>query len=53
MEYSNDIQDIYKSIEDYNSAKKRKVLQMVPPEVFCKKSVLRNFAKSPVPESLF
>ena len=23
------------------------------PEVFCKKDVLRNFAKAPVPESLF
>ena len=53
MEYSNDIQNMYKSIGDYNSAKKRKTLQMVPPEVFCKKSILRNFSKSPVPESLF
>ena len=26
MEYSNDIQDVYKNIEDYNSIKKRKVL---------------------------
>ena len=26
MEYSNDIQDVYKNIEDYNPGKKRKVL---------------------------
>ena len=26
MEYSNDMQDVYKNIEDYNSRKKRKVL---------------------------
>ena len=26
MEYSNDIQDVYKNIEDYNPIKKRKVL---------------------------
>ena len=26
MEYSNDIQDVYKNIEDYNSNKKRKLL---------------------------
>ena len=26
MEYSNDMQDIYKNIEDYNPDKKRKVL---------------------------
>ena len=26
MEYSNDIQDVYKNIEDYNPRKKRKVL---------------------------
>ena len=26
MEYSNDMQDVYKNIEDYNSDKKRKVL---------------------------
>ena len=26
MEYSNDIQDLYKSIEDYNPGKKRKIL---------------------------
>ena len=26
MEYSNDMQDVYKNIEDYNPIKKRKVL---------------------------
>ena len=26
MEYSNDMQDVYKNIEDYNQIKKRKVL---------------------------
>ena len=26
MEYSNDIQDVYKNTEDYNPGKKRKVL---------------------------
>ena len=26
MEYSNDMQDVYKNIEDYNPVKKRKVL---------------------------
>ena len=26
MEYSNDMQDVYKNIEDYNAIKKRKVL---------------------------
>ena len=26
MEYSNDMQDVYKNIEDYNSGKKRKIL---------------------------
>ena len=26
MEYSNDMQDVYKNIEDYNPNKKRKVL---------------------------
>ena len=26
MEYSNDMQDVYKNIEDYNSIKKRKIL---------------------------
>ena len=26
MEYSNDMQDIYKNIEEYNSGNKRKVL---------------------------
>ena len=26
MEYSNDMQDVYKNIEDYNLGKKRKVL---------------------------
>ena len=26
MEYSNDMQDVYKNIEDYNPDKKRKVL---------------------------
>ena len=26
MEYSNDMQDVYKNIEDYNPIKKRKIL---------------------------
>ena len=26
MEYSNDTQDVYKNIEDYNTGKKRKIL---------------------------
>ena len=26
MEYSNDMQDVYKNIEDYNPNKKRKIL---------------------------
>ena len=26
MEYSNDIQDVYKNIEDYNPGKKRQIL---------------------------
>ena len=26
MEYSNDVQDVYKNVEDYNPIKKRKVL---------------------------
>ena len=26
MEYSNDMQDVYKRIEDYNPIKKRKIL---------------------------
>ena len=26
MEYSNDVQDVYKNIEDYNPGKKRKIL---------------------------
>ena len=26
MEYSNDMQDVYKNIEDYNPGKKRKIL---------------------------
>ena len=26
MEYSNDMQDVYKNIEDYNTIKKRKIL---------------------------
>ena len=26
MEYSNDMQDVYKNIEDYNPVKKRKIL---------------------------
>ena len=29
MEYSNDMQDVYKNIEDYNPIKKRKVLIIV------------------------
>ena len=30
VEYSNDMQDVYKSIEDYNPGKKRKVLIVNP-----------------------
>ena len=50
MEYSNDIQDVYKNIEDYNPIEKRKVLivfdDMIP-------YVINNKRLNPVVTELF
>ena len=50
MEYSNDMQDIYKNIEDYNPRKKRKVLTVFDDMIA---DMINNKKLNPVVTELF
>ena len=50
MEYSNDMQDVYKSIEDYNPNKKRKVLIVFDDMIV---DMIHNKKPNPVVTELF
>ena len=50
IEYSNDIQDVYKNIEDYNLGKKRKIL-IVFDDVIA--DMINNKKSSPIVTELF
>ena len=50
MEYSNDMQDVYKNIEDYNLEKKRKVLIVFDDMIA---DMINNNKLSPVVTELF
>ena len=50
MEYSNDIQDVYKSIEDYNPGKKRKILIVLDDTIA---DMINNKRLNPVVSELF
>ena len=50
MEYSNDMQDVYKNIEDYNPIKKRKVLIIVDDMIA---DMINNNKLNPVVTELF
>ena len=50
MEYSNDIQDVYKNIEDYNPGKKRKVLIVFEDMIA---DMINNIKINPVVTELF
>ena len=50
MDYSNDMQDVYKNIEDYNPDKKRKVLIVFDDEVA---DMINNTKLSPIVTELF
>ena len=50
MEYSNDMQDVYKNIEDYNLEKKRKVLIVFDDMIA---DMINNNKVSPVVTELF
>ena len=50
MEYSNDMQDVYKNIEDYNPIKKRKVL-IIFDDIIA--NMINNNKLSPIVTELF
>ena len=50
MEYSNDMQDIYKNIEDYNPTKKRKVLIIFDDMIA---DMIKNNKLNPIVTELF
>ena len=50
MEYSNDIQDVYKNIEDYNPGKKRKILRAFDDMIA---NMINNQKLNPVVTELF
>ena len=50
MEYSNDVQDVYKNIEDYNSGKKRKILIVLDDMIA---DMINNKKLNPVVTELF
>ena len=50
MEYSNDMQDVYKNIEDYNPIKKRKVLIVFDDRIA---DMINNKKLNPVVTELF
>ena len=50
MEYSNDMQDVYKNIEDYNPIKKRKVLIVFDDKIA---DVINNNKLNPIVTELF
>ena len=50
MEYSNDMQDIYKNIEDYNPGKKRKILTVFD---YMIADMINNKKLNPVVTELF
>ena len=50
MEYSNDMQDVYKNIEDYNPTKKRKVLIVFDDIIV---DMINNYKLNPIVTELF
>ena len=50
MEYSNDMQDVYKNIEDYNPGKKRKILIVFDDMI---SDVINNQKLNPIVTELF
>ena len=50
MEYSNDMQDVYKIIEDYNPIKKRKILIVLDDMIA---DVINNIKLNPIVTELF
>ena len=56
-QYADSINNIFYVIKNVTVLFSTDTIQKHPPEVFCKKGVLRNYAKihrkTPVPESLF
>ena len=50
MEYSNDMQDVYKNIEDYNPIKKRKILIVLDDMIT---DMINNNKSNPVVTELF
>ena len=50
MEYCNDMQDIYKNIEDYNPTKKRKVLIIFDDMIA---DMIKNNKLNPIVTELF
>ena len=50
MEYSNDIQDVYKNIEEYNPGKKRKVLRVFDDMIA---DMINNKRRNPIVTELF
>ena len=53
MEYSNDMQDVYKNIEDYNPGKKRKILLIVEYVKHMIADMINNKKLNPVVTELF
>ena len=50
MEYSNDMQDVYKNIEDYNPGKKRKILIVFDDMIA---DMINNIKLNPIVTELF
>ena len=50
MEYSNDMQDVYKNIEDYNPIKKRKILIVFDDTIA---DIISNNKLNPIVTELF
>ena len=50
MEYSNDMQDVYKNIEDYNPGKKRKISAVIDDMI---SDMINNKKLNPVVTELF
>ena len=50
MKYSNDIEDVYKNIEDYNPYKKRKILIVFDDMIA---DIINNKKRNPVVTELF
>ena len=50
MEYSNDMQDVYKNIEDYNPGKKRKILILFDDVIA---DIINNKKLNPIVTGLF